>query len=63
LDSDRQVKGAAQGSKQVRRGLKGGLAAKTDFVKSELLYAVEGLKKSYSGFPSEQKGCHHARKP
>ena len=46
MDSDRQVKGAAQGSKQVRQGLKGGLAAKTDFVKIELLYAIEGLKKT-----------------
>lgn len=46
MDSDRQINAAAQGSKQIRQGLKGGLAAGTDFVQIDLLYTIEGLKKA-----------------
>ena len=55
MDSDRQIKAVAQGSKQVRHELKAGLAAGTDFFDSELLYAIETLKKAILIFHQSDK--------
>lgn len=55
MDSDRHINAVAQGSKQVRTEMKGEVATGADFVKIELLYAIEGLKKAIVVYHQSKK--------